>query len=389
MKKLSKNINSFVVASLIAAVVCMFFGCGRGIELSRLTVSEPAYLPMFGKTPARSFFYDMSLGDSLRLKWETSINGSFDNSAPVIMDDCIFIPDLSGRVFAFNIQDGKKLGEIRHKGVVNNSPVLHKLDLYYVLLQNRRPGSEIKKYNLKMGEERKELSVKGNILSEAIAASDGLYYSTETGEILKTDFELNRLWTFQSGSMIRSTPALSENIFVTGTSSGEIIALGSGQGNQIYRKKLDAPFEGGIAIEQNRIFAADTKGNLYCLSLNDGQVEWKAELKSKIITTPVLLNDRVVVSSLDGEVFAIGKTSGRTIWKTVTGGVLNATPAVFRDVVVQPDLNRKLYLMNTETGKIIKTLVFEERVRLSPVYYKNILIIGTDRGKVFAYESVR
>lgn len=389
MYRFSGNMKSLIVAIQIAAAISMFYGCGRGIELSRLSAAEPAYMPMFGKTPARSFFYDTSLGDSLRLKWETSINGSFDNSSPVITEDYIFIPDLSGRIFAFSVLDGKKIGEIRHKGVVNNSPVLNKLDLYYVLLHNRRPGAEIRKYNLKMGEEKKSLSVKGNILSEAIAGADGLYYATETGEIFKTDYELNRLWTFQSGSMIRGTPALSDNIYITGTSSGEIIALGSGQGNEIYRKKFAASFEGGIAAENNRLYVAGNDGTLYCMRLRDGRVEWKAELKNKIIATPVLLSDRVLVSSLSGEVFAIEKSSGRTIWKTVTGGVLNATPAAFRDVIVQPDLDKKVYLMDTETGRIIKTMIFEERVRLSPVYYKNILIIGTDRGKVFAYEAVR
>ena len=50
-------------------------------------------------------------------------------------------------------------------------------------------------------------------------------------------------------------------------------------------------------------------------------------------------------------------------------------------------MQQKVYLIDIEKGIIHKQLTFDERVKLTPVYFDNTIYIGTDRGIVYAYET--
>jgi hypothetical protein len=89
-------------------VLLLISGCARSVIKYATKLDETPY-QMYGKTPSREFYLPENISDSLVLKWESEANGSFPNSSVSIYEDLVFINDLSGRIFCFDIETGKKL----------------------------------------------------------------------------------------------------------------------------------------------------------------------------------------------------------------------------------------------------------------------------------------
>jgi hypothetical protein len=68
------------------------------------------------------------------------------------------------------------------------------------------------------------------------------------------------------------------------------------------------------------------------------------------------------------------------------GGVFNASPLITENKLVIPDLNEKVFIADRKTGEINSVHNFNGRVKLTPVFHKNILFIGYDNGILKAYE---
>ena len=91
---------------LIIAVTFLIGGCTRSVIKYSAKLDEHPY-QMFGKIPSREFFVPEVFSDSLSLKWENEMYGSFLNSSVSIYSDLVFINDLAGRVFCYQFDTGK------------------------------------------------------------------------------------------------------------------------------------------------------------------------------------------------------------------------------------------------------------------------------------------
>jgi len=71
-------------------------GCSKRIVLNEINLSGDSHA-MFGKTTERIFYNDITLGDSLKLKWETDTKGSYKNTSLIFLDEIMFASDLADR----------------------------------------------------------------------------------------------------------------------------------------------------------------------------------------------------------------------------------------------------------------------------------------------------
>jgi outer membrane protein assembly factor BamB len=126
-------------------------------------------------------------------------------------------------------------------------------------------------------------------------------------------------------------------------------------------------------------------GNLYAIDIQNGNVIWKYYSGARIIMAPSAVNGNIYFGNLAGELFCISD-KGDLIWKISTGGILNATPFATENFLIVPDMDKKFYFVDIKSGKIVKTYNVDGRIRLSPVIFRNILLIGYGRGDLQAYE---
>ena len=360
-------------------------GCATSLIRTTAHRDEGAYTT-FGKNPARQFYVEQNITDSLSLKWQNDANGSFTNSSVVVYDSLVFINDLSGRIYCYNFVNGKKLGQLKNEGAIFSSPFVYKFYLIYVAADDKENISHLRYYDYVLGDMKHDIEVEGRCVTEIIGTPESVIFNTENGIVYKYDMAGKKIWETGTNSMVHSSPSMNNDVIVFGNDNGELIALNNKDGKVLYRTKIGQSFFCGTAVSGNVVYTGNDDGNLYAIDLNTGEILWRFSSGSRIIMTPSVTSSEIYFGNLKGDLFCINKKDGKKIWQTSTGGVLNATPYAADNYLVVPDLNDKFYLVNRNNGHIKRTYPVDGRTRLSPLIFRNTLFIGFDRGELQAYE---
>jgi outer membrane protein assembly factor BamB len=344
---------------------------------------------MFGKTPSREFFIPVDVTDSLNFLWENDIYGTFPNSSVSVYDELVFVNDLSGRIFCFNINDGKEIGKIKYDGAVYSTPIPFKTTIVFPVASDDDDITELIFYDYLNGKELELIEIPGRVLTEMIAVKDDFIFTTEHGTVFRYDLNREKIWETGTNKPTRSSPAMKDDILVFGNDSGEIIALNSTTGDSVYARKIGGQFYSGITINENIIYAGNENGFLYAMKLENGEILWQYETGSRILMTPAVDDKNVVFGNLAGELFSLDKKTGKLNWQAEFDGVLNTTPMLTNNLIILPDVLFSFHIVEKENGKILRTVPLNGRAKLSPVYFHNLLFIGFDDGILRAYEFVQ
>jgi len=371
----------------VLTLIVLVSGCSKDIVIDDAVTGSPVY-SMFGEVPERRFYIPLDVTDSLRLLWQEEVHGSFAPTSVTAFSNYLFVPDLSGRIYSFNLQTGKKAGLLKHKGVINPAPIVQLNKIIFPVAEIKNNKTTIRVYDFKTGKEIQSFDIKGIILSEIIKLEDGFIFVTENGKVMRYNYTSGKIWEYLSGSFVHSSPALSNNLLVFGNDKGEVIILDAEKGKLTNRKTVSSGFEGGFTISGSRYYAGDVSGTVFCGDLKSGEILWSFKTGKRINTIPVLDDNYIYTCNLDGDVYKLEKEKGTRVWHTKTDGILNVTPLAFKNYIFMPGLNKKLFIIDTENGEVSKTMNFKTRTKLVPVFYQNILILGADDGKIYAYEFV-
>jgi len=372
---------------ILILIVGISPGCfNSSIKLDFLKNSNP--YPVFGKTNQRTFYFPLSITDSIKLKYDYSVSGSFANSSVVFHNQYLFVNDLSGRVYCYNTTTGKKTGHISYKGSIFTTPLIHRSWVIFANVHFDENLTSIIIYDFSRAEHYKEIIIKGKVKTEMLLMSNGIIFSTEKGIVYRYDFLGTKLWQADTKSNINSSPAMSDSTIVIGNENGEILFINSETGEIINRKKIGTMFDSGVMVKNGNIFAGDYDGNLYCLN-SDGSQRWSFNSGNRITMTPAADDSSIYFGNLKGKLFKLDISDGNLIWSAIVDGVLNITPAVTDNFLIVPDQNKQIHFVNKFTGEITENHSLDGRAKLTPVIKDSILYIGYDNGNLEAYEFIR
>jgi outer membrane protein assembly factor BamB len=364
-------------------------GCARSIIKYAAKLDDDPY-QMFGKISSREFYLPTNISDSLVLKWESDMYGSFPNSSVSIYDDLVFINDLAGRIFCYKFEDGKQVGKLKYsKGSVFSTPIPYRSTVIFPVADEKENLTELIIYDYQEGKELNAIEIPGRALTQMISIEDDVLFTTEIGSAYRYSSFGIKIWETHSRKPTRSSPAMNDNLFIFGNDDGELIALNATTGDSVYVQKIGGSFYSGLTISNNVIYAGNEDGNLYALNSQDGEIIWQFDTGNRIIMNPAVDEQNVYVGNLAGEFFSINKNSGYKNWSTSFSGVLNTTPLVTNNLIILPDVLFSLHFVDKKIGEVTKSIQLEGRAKLSPVIHKNILFIGFDNGIIRAYEFVK
>src|SRR5574338_1334694 len=106
-------------------MIVLTAGCASSLIRTTVHKDEDAYTG-FGRNPGREFFINKDITDSVSLKWQNDIHGSFTNTSVVVYDSLVFVSDVSGRIYCFNFVNGDKIGQLKNDGAVFSTPYIDK-----------------------------------------------------------------------------------------------------------------------------------------------------------------------------------------------------------------------------------------------------------------------
>ena len=373
----------------LLVIVLIISGCTRSVIKYSAKLDEHPY-QMFGKIPSREFYVPIEISDSLSLKWENDMYGSFLNSSVSVYSDLVFINDLAGRVFCYQFDTGQEIGKVKYShGSVFSTPIPFKNNIVFPVAMENDNLTELIYYDYRNGKELHNIELPGRVLTQMIVDTSDIYFTTEIGSAFKYDFKGRKIWETHTRIPSRSSPVLKDSLFIFGNDKGEVIALNKETGDSIYAVQVGGPFYSGLTISEDIVYAGNNDGNLYAMKISDGEVIWQFNSKARILMNPAIDDFNVYFGNTEGEFFSIDKVDGKINWKTKFPGILDATPLVTKNIIILPDILFAVHLIDKLDGKVLKSISLEGRAKLAPVIHNNKLFIGFDDGIIRAYEFVK
>ncbi len=145
----------------------------------------------------------------------------------------------------------------------------------------------------------------------------------------------------------------------------------------------------GLAVDNNRVYAAGHKGDVEAFDLQKGRRAWRVNLKAPLAGGTAAAGELVLIGSSDGRLFALNAADGKTRWQARLNGEVLAAPAISAKVIAVRTGDGKLHGLNPADGHELWSL--EQQVpRLSlrgtarPIIVGDVVLCGFDNGKVLA-----
>jgi outer membrane protein assembly factor BamB len=229
-------------------------------------------------------------------------------------------------------------------------------------------------------------------------------------------------WTYQALSesariLAASSPAISGDTVVASFGSGELVALRTSNGNDLWNEALsrasrtsalseirDIP--GRPVIYQGDVFAVSHSGVFAATDLRTGQARWSLPVVG--ITSPWAAGDVVYVVSKDGLVVCAARESGQIYWvrdlnagvkvKGTGGGWFKlpkfgakksakpiwSTPLMANNRLILVGSSGELVALNAKTGEIQRRMSLGEPALLGPIAAGNTIYVLTDTAQLIA-----
>ena len=141
------------------------------------------------------------------------------------------------------------------------------------------------------------------------------------------------------------TPARSGELVATGGDPGNLAVLEARTGDIVWQRPvLDAEYATGLAVENDRIYAATANGEARCVDLASGEVVWTFRAgrdlldmapylrgARSILATPVVFRDKVIVCGCDGGLYMLDAASGECLGRTQFDAPITAAPCTVED----------------------------------------------------------
>lgn len=367
------------------SIIIFITGCAKSLIKIISNTDEDPY-PMFGKTTSKNFYVPFTVSDSLKLKWESDVYGSFTNSSVVVYDKYVFTSDLGGRIFVFNIEDGKRVGILKVGETIPGTPLVYKTLVIYAAAEDKNNISELVYYDYANGKQLSYEEIDSRILSEMLALDDGIIFLTESGRINRYDLKGNSVWQTETNERTRSSPSLINNIVVFGNDAGEIITVNAKNGEIKHRFHIGGIFNSSPNLVDNSAMLSNNNGQVYSIDYYTGKINWEFNTGARVVMIPASDNENVYVGNLEGSLFSLKKANGKLNWKRNYNGLFNATPLITNNRIIIPDLDKTFYIIDKKNGMINNKYSLDARVKLTPVLVDSTLFIGYDRGILRAYE---
>ena len=299
-------------------------------------------------------------------KWAVNLDGAIQSS-PLLLPDTLYVSALDGKVYALELQKGKKRWTFGTKGPILASPVTERNTLYI--------GSTDHAFyalDLANGKQRWKFDTDSPIFATA-AVAQGVVCFGGNGKIYGLDAETGQpRWTQPTGSFFQSQAATDGDRFYLGGWDNTLYALDARTGQPKWTAKMgranggrgDLSFYASPAIASpcvsgGRVYVVSNDGVLHALDARTGQEAWTARAPAdgdEFASTPVVVGLTLYIAGQgeNGDVYALDTANGKVRWRRSTGQtILDSAPKVAPDgkSLAIMGMRGKVSVLDTANGR--------------------------------------
>lgn len=325
-----------------------------------------------------------ALPEKLEVVWKVTIDkGAFDGT-PVIADGVAYLGDMDGKVYAWNLADGKELWNYKVESGFIASPALRGNLLYIGDMDGKFYALDIK-----TGEPKWTFTAEGEIDNGANFWRDNVLFGSQDANLYCLNAESGKLvWKFAIQDQIRCMPTVvGDRSFVAGCDSTlHIIDLS--QGKEAAAVPIEAPTGVTPAVLGDNVYFGTEGGAFFAVNWKEAKVAWKVEDKGSsqpYRSAPAVQEGIVVVGSRSRRVDAFDPKSGKELWSFATKQRIDSSPVIVGNRVFVGAADGRMYALDLKDGKQMWEYQATGGFTGSPAVADGKLVIATDRGVVYCF----
>ena len=148
---------------------------------------------------------------------------------------------------------------------------------------------------------------------------------------IQTEVDVRKIWSRNIGKgtkdkAIRLVPALSDDRVFAASANGNIAALRTSDGREIWRARVEDFYNdedirnafsdevdivtGGVGVGSDLLAMGTAAGEILALNKGDGTLAWRSRTTSELLAPPQIDRNIVVVHTIDGKVAAYDTGNG-------------------------------------------------------------------------------
>ncbi len=318
--------------------------------------------------------------------WKVTIEkGAFDGT-PVIADGVVYLGDMDGKVYAWNLADGKEIWSYKVESGFIAAPAIRGNLLYIGDMDGTFYAIDIKS-----GKPKWTFNAEAEIDNGANFWKDNVLFGSQDSKLYCLNAVSGELvWKFAIQDQIRCMPTVvGDRSFVAGCDSIlHIIDLT--EGKETASVPIESPTGVTPAVLGEHAFFGTEGGTFFAVNWKEAKVAWKVEDKGSsqpYRSSPAVLEGIVVVGSRSRRVDAFDPATGKELWSFATKQRIDSSPVIVGERVYVGAADGRLYGLDLKSGK----QVFEHQATGgfsgSPAVADGKLVIATDRGVVYCFGS--
>ncbi|GCF10015.1 serine/threonine-protein kinase [Dictyobacter arantiisoli] len=195
------------------------------------------------------------------------------------------------------------------------------------------------------------------------------------------------LWTFATGSLVRSSPAVVNGSVYVGSDNGNLFAISSVTGQQEWIFATRSQINSRPTVVNGVVYVGSGDNNLYALDAMTGQEKWAFPTGSGISASPMVVNGTVYISSGSGKLYAVDTTTGQQKWFFTAGGPFWGSLIVANGVVYAGSLDHRFYALDAATGREKWAFTTEGYSAVSPAIANGVVYVGALDSRIYAIDA--
>ncbi len=339
-------------------LACCWVACIAHTPVSAQTTS--ADWTSFRGNAQSSGFVDADAGDALVPAWKFKLaDGGFESSAVIVETTdanketsaesasvkTVFIAgltnDVRGKLFALNLEGGKKKWEFDSEDGFITTPVY----------------------------------------------SDGkLYLGDMAGQFFCIDTAGKQQWAYKTEIEINSSANIYKDKVLFGSQDGSLYALNKDSGKLAWKHTTQDQIQCSVTVAGNNALLAGCDAQLHVINLDSGEETGSIKIGAPTIATPAARGDVVFFGNEKGDFFSMDCAEMKTLWKyqdELGGNSIRSSAALADEHVVVGARNRKLYSFDSKTGNENWSVTLKNKVDSSPMIVKNRVVVASTDGRLY------
>ena len=133
--------------------------------------------------------------------------------------------------------------------------------------------------------------------------ADPSHSGTETGNAALTP---TLLWSYTTGNMVASSPAVVSGVIYIGSGDDNVYALNATNGVKLWNYTSGSDVDSSPAVANGVIYIGSDDGNVYALNAANGAKIWNFTTDGHVASSPAVVSGIVYIGSFDDNVYALG-----------------------------------------------------------------------------------